>query len=210
MKVDVYADIACPWSRLGTHQFHRAVAAADAQSDVELVLRPYQLAPDAAEQARPLTEEAAEMFGPEQAEQMLTEMTRVGADEGIEYRFDRALAVNTFTAHRLLWFALHEHGARMQAALATALFDSYHRDGGNIADHTQLAGLAEQVGLDGGRARQFLASAEGGAEVREQVAAARQEGVTTVPTFVFADGEPIVGVTSVEALGDALRRAGGR
>jgi predicted DsbA family dithiol-disulfide isomerase len=141
---------------------------------------------------------------------MVTEMTRRGASEGIEYRLDRAVAVNTLTAHRLRWLALHEHGAAVQAALATALFDAYFRDGVNVADHTQLTELAERVGLDGGRVRDFLATEEGNAEVREQVAAARREGVTTVPRFVFDNGELIVGVTSTEALGDALRQASGR
>jgi predicted DsbA family dithiol-disulfide isomerase len=210
MKVEVYADIACPWCRLGTHQFHRAVAAAGAEPDVELVHRPYQLIPDAPEEPRPLLDTAVEMFGPEQAEAMLTGMTRRGAGEGIVYRFDRAVAVNTLTAHRLLWLTLHEHGAKVQAALATALFDGYFRDGVNVADHTQLTELAKRVGLDSGRVRHFLASEEGSAEVREQVAAARREGITTVPRFVFENGELIVGVTSTEALRDALRKANGR
>lgn len=210
MKVEVYGDIACPWCRLGTHQFHRAVAEAGAEPAVELVHRPYQLLPDAPEEPRPLMDTVVEMFGPEQAEAMVTEMTRVGAGEGIEYRFDRAMAVNTLTAHRLLWLALYEHGADVQAALATALFDAYFRDGVNVADHTRLAELAERVGLDGGRVRDFLGSEEGSAEVREQVAAARREGVATVPRFVFGNGALIVGVTSTEALRDALRKAGGR
>jgi predicted DsbA family dithiol-disulfide isomerase len=210
MKVEIYGDIACPWCRLGTHQFHRAVAAAGAEPDVELVHRPFQLMPDAPEEPRPLTETVAEMFGPDQAEAMLTEMTRLGAGEGIEYRFDRAIAVNTFTAHRLLWLALAEHGGEVQNALATALFDAYFRDGVNIADHARLTELAERVGLDGGRVRAFLPSGEGSAEVREQVAAARREGVTTVPTFVFENGAQIVGVTSTNALADALRQAPAR
>ncbi|MFL5913562.1 MAG: DsbA family protein [Gaiellaceae bacterium] len=207
MKVEVYDDIACPWCRLGTHQFHRAVAAAGAEPDVEFVHRPYQLIPDAPEEPRPLMDTAVEMFGPERAEAMVVEMTRRGANEGIEYRFDRAIAVNTLTAHRLRWLALHEHGAEVQAALATALFDAYFRDGVNVADHTQLTELAERVGLDGGRVRDFLTTEEGSAEVREQMAAARREGVTTVPRFVFENGKLIVGVTSTEALRDALSQA---
>ncbi|GAA3543442.1 DsbA family oxidoreductase [Nonomuraea rosea] len=210
MNVEVHIDIACPWCRLGTHQFHRAVAAADAESDIELIHRPYQLLPDAPEDPRPLMDTVVEMFGPDQAEAMLTEMTRLGAGEGIEYRFDRAVAVNTLTAHRLLWLALHEHGADVQAALATTLFDAYFRDGVNVADHPQLTELAERTGLDRGRVRNFLASKEGDAEVREQAAAARREGVTTVPRFAFENGELIVGVTSTEALGNALRKATGR
>jgi predicted DsbA family dithiol-disulfide isomerase len=114
------------------------------------------------------------------------------------------------TAHRLLWLALHEHGASVQAALTTALFDAHFRDGTNIADHARLTELAEPVGLDGGRVRDFLATEEGSAEVHAHVAAARREGVTTVPTFVFGNGVRITGVTSTDALGDALRQTGGR
>jgi hypothetical protein len=47
-------------------------------------------------------------------------------------------------------------------ALATALFDAYFRDGLNVADHTQLTELAERVGLDGRRVRDFLATEDGG------------------------------------------------
>ncbi|TDC08851.1 DsbA family oxidoreductase [Nonomuraea longispora] len=207
MNVEVYSDIACPWCRLGTYQFHRAVAATGATPDVDLVHRPYLLDPDAPEEPRPLTEAVIELFGPEQAEAMLTGMTRLGADEGIEYRFDRAVAVSTLTAHRLLWLTLNEHGAKVQAALATALFDAHFRDGVNVADHASLTDLAERAGLDGGQVRTFLASGAGVAEVRDQAAAARRDGVTTVPRFVFENGEVIVGETSTEALGDALRKA---
>lgn len=204
MKVEVFGDIVCPWCRIGTHQFHRAVAALGAEADVELVHRPFQLMPDAPEEPRPLVDTAAEMFGPEQAEAMLTEITRRGAGEGIEFRPDRAIAVNTFTAHRLLWLALHERDAAVQAALAIDLFDAYHRDGVNIADHTQLIALAQGVGLKGDRVRDFLPSKEGATEVSEQVSAARRAGVATVPTFVFENGASVVGVTGTDALSEAL------
>jgi predicted DsbA family dithiol-disulfide isomerase len=206
VKVEVYGDISCPWCCLGTHQFHRAVAAAGAEQDVELVHRPYQLMPDASEEPRPLKDVSAELFGPEQAEAMLASVTEAGAGAGLEFHTDRAVAVNTFTAHRLRWLALNEQGAGVQNAVALALFDAYFRDGVNIADHARLTELAERAGMDGGRVRDFLASDEGDAEVRQQVAAARREGITTVPTFVFENGEQIVGVTSTDALRQALGR----
>ena len=203
MKVKVYADIACAWCRLGTHRFGRAVAAAGAERDVELVHLPYQLDPDGPEEPRPLMEVMAEMFGREQADMMATEMTRLGASEGVEFRFDRALAVNTFSAHRLLWFAVRDHDARLQATLATALYEAHFRDGGNVADHAELAGLAGRGGLDGGRVKSFLASDEGVAEVREGVAATRL-GITSVPTFVLENGE----LRGTEAILEELARRG--
>lgn len=189
MKVEVYADVACPWCRLRAHQFRRGAAAARAGRHVGLVHLPYQLDPHGPEEPRPLMDAMVGMFGRERADLMAREMTRLGAGEGLEYRFDRAVAANTFAAHRLLWLALRDHGAGTQAPLAMALYDAQWRDGGNVADHTQLAGLAERVGLDGGRVRSFLASEEGVAEVRGLVVAAKRDGVASVPTFVSGEGE---------------------
>lgn len=203
MNVKVYADIACPWCRLRAHQFRREVAAAHAGRRVELVHLPYQLDAQAPEEPKPLMEEMAGMFGEDRASTMASEMTRLGAAEGVEYRFDRALAANTLAAHRLLWLTLREHGAGAQASLATALYDAQWRDGGNVADHAELAGLAEGVGLDGGRARRFLGSDEGVGEVREQAAAARRDGVASVPTFVSRNG----GLRGHEEILDDLARA---
>ncbi|QIN84401.1 DsbA family oxidoreductase [Rubrobacter tropicus] len=208
MKVEVYADVACAWCRLRTHQFHRAVAAAGGEGEVELVHLPYQLDSGGTGEPRPLMEVMAEMFGRDRADMMAAGMTRLGADEGVEYRFDRALAVDTFAAHRLLWFALREHGAGPQAALARALYEAHFRDGANVADHAELAALAGRVGLNGERARGFLASDGGVAEVRERVAAARRDGISSVPTFVFEDGERHRGEDAVEAIADALGRPG--
>ena len=202
MNVKVYADIACAWCRLRTHQFDRAATVAGGERDVELVYLPFQLDPDGPEEPRPLMEVMAEMFGRDQAGMMAAEMTRLGASEGVEYRFDRALAVNTFAAHRLLWFALRDHGAGLQAALARFLYEAHFRDGKNVADHEELAVLAGWTGLDGGRVKRFLASDEGVAEVREQVAAARHNGISSVPTFVLENGE----LCGTEAVLDVLAR----
>lgn len=206
MKVEVYADIACPWCRLRTHQFERAVAAAGGEREVELIHLPYQLDPDGPEEPRPLMEAMAETFGQDQAGMMAREMTRLGASEGMGFRFDRAVAVDTFAAHRLLWFVLREHGAGPQASLARALYEAHFRDGVNVGDHAELADLAERVGLDRARVRSFLASDEGVDEVRGQVAAARRDGVAPVPTFVFEGGERYPGEGATEAVLDALRR----
>ncbi|MFD1541430.1 DsbA family oxidoreductase [Nonomuraea guangzhouensis] len=205
IRVEVYADLACPWCRLGTHRFHRAVEAFGGAA--ELVHLPYQLAADAPQEARPLMEAMAEMFGREQAALMTSGMTELGAGEGVEYRFDRAVAVNTFAAHRLLWFTLREYGAGAQARLATAPYESYFRDGGDLGDHAVLSEAAARAGVQG--AGEILASAEGVTEVREQVAAARAAGITAVPTFVFPGAEPLSGSPDTATLLAALRRSAG-
>lgn len=208
MKVEVYADFACAWCRLGVRRFERAVAAAGGEQPVDLVHRPYQLSPDASEEPRSTVELMTEMTGSrDRVDAMFGEMTRLGAGEGVEYRFDRTVEVNTLTAHRLMWFAGREYPAAVRSELANAIYEAHFHAGVNIADHTELITLAEKAGLDGDRVRSFLASEEGVAEVRGQVAEARRSGITSVPTFVFENGESLRGASTGEEILAALRRA---
>ncbi|MEU1185453.1 DsbA family oxidoreductase [Streptomyces sp. NPDC005820] len=208
MKVEVYADFACAWCRLGMRRFERAVAAAGGEQPIELVHRPYRLSPDASEEPRSTVELMTEMIGSrEQVDAMFGEMAQLGASEGVEYRFDRTVEVNTLTAHRLMWFAAKKYPAAVRSALANAVYDAHFRDGANIADHTELVALAESAGLDGDRVRSFLASDEGVAEVSAQAAAARRDGITSVPTFAFENGELLHGASTSEEILAALRRA---
>ncbi|MFF9852772.1 DsbA family oxidoreductase [Streptomyces litmocidini] len=208
MKVEVHADFACAWCRLGLRRFERAVAAAGGEQPVELVHRPYQLSPDASEEPCSTVELMTRMIGSrDQVDAMFGEMTRLGASEGVEYRFDRTVEVNTLTAHRLMWFAEQKYPAPVRSELANAIYDAHFRDGVNIADRTQLVALAERCGLDGDGVRRFLDSEEGVAEVTGQVAEARRSGITSVPTFVFENGELLRGASTSEEILAALRRA---
>lgn len=206
MKVEVHVDIACAWSRLGAHRLARVIAASGAGT--ELVHRPYELDPEAPAQARPMVEVMTEMFGSrEQVDAMLAEMADLGAAEGAEFRFDRTLAANTFDAHRLLWSTLRDHGPDRQAELAAALFDAQFLHGVDVSDRAELARTAAGIGLDGDRVAALLASDDGIDEVREQIGAARRDGITSVPTFTFDNGEVLSGAATVEELSAALGRS---
>ena len=55
MKIDIYSDIVCPWCYIGERRLERAVVALPPHERVDVVFRPYQLDPDAASTAVPLT-----------------------------------------------------------------------------------------------------------------------------------------------------------
>lgn len=187
MKVEIYSDVACPWCYIGTARFERALAAFPAASDVDVSFRPYQLNPRTPEQAQPLYEYYDQLFGPGFRDKHAA-VTDVAAREGLEFRFERALAVNTFTAHRLLWLTERDYGASVQRALKTALLRAYFTDGGNVADQDTLVALAAGVGVDADKARDWLAGADGVDETRAEIDNARRLGIQAVPTFVF-DGK---------------------
>lgn len=185
MKVEIYSDIACPWCHVGKRRFERALAAFPGGADIEVTYRPYQLDPTTPEEPSPLRERLAEKFGAANLDGMNERLTQVGEAEGITFDFEKALSVNTFTAHRVLWFALREYGPAVQAALKDRLLDAYFARGANVADAEQLTAIAVDAGLDGERVAAFLASDAGVEEVRGEIDQARAVGVTAVPTFVF-------------------------
>lgn len=184
MKVEIYSDVACPWCYVGKARFERALAAFPGASDVDVSYRPFQLNPATPEQAQPLYDYYDRLFGPGFRSKH-SSVTDVAAREGLDFRFDRALAVNTFTAHRLLWLTERDYGATVQRALKDALLRAYFTDGGNVGDPQTLAELAKGVGVDPAKARAWLAGDEGADEVRHELEHARELGIQAVPTFVF-------------------------
>ena len=197
MRVDIYSDIACPWCYIGERRFTRALAEVPNVESVEVVFRPFQLDPDLPETPQPLMQRLEEKFGA-QKDAAMERVMSMAEDEGLTFRFDDALAVNTFTAHRLLWFAEQEADAAVQRALAEKLFEAHFTNGENVADPDVLADLATEVGLDRERTRIFLASDEGTDEVNTLIERAQRLGIRAVPTFVFNDESAVQGAQSAD------------
>ncbi|MCU7823435.1 DsbA family oxidoreductase [Kitasatospora sp. DSM 101779] len=184
MKVEIYSDIACPWCYIGKRRFEQALDRFPGKDGVEVVYRPYQLVPDAPEQASPHRAWLAERYGP-QSVAMDARVTELGAAEGITYDFDAALHANTFLGHRLLHLAETEYGAAVQADVKERLLRAHFTDGVDVGDRAALTALAVAAGMDGERVAGYLAGEEGTEEVRDQLDRARSLGITAVPTFVF-------------------------
>jgi predicted DsbA family dithiol-disulfide isomerase len=197
MRVDIYFDIACPWCYIGERRFAKALADLPHADAVEVAFRPFQLDPSLPETPQPLKQRLAEKFGAQKDAAMQRVMS-MAEDEGLTFRFDDALAVNTFTAHRLLWFAEQEANLAIQRALAEALFEAHFTDGNNVADPNVLADLAAEAGLDRERVHAFLASDEGTEEVQALIDRAQRLGIRAVPTFVFNDESAVQGAQSAD------------
>lgn len=203
MKVEIYSDIACPWCYVGEHRFLRALAAFPQSDQVEVVFRPYQLDPTLPETPQPLTEQLQKKFGP-RLDATLRQTAATAKKDGLELRFDKALSVNTLTAHRLLQFALDEAGPDAQRALAEQLFEMHFTNGENVADHALLTDRAVAVGLDRVQVQVYLASDEGLEEVQDEIAHAQRLGIRAVPTFVFDERTAIQGAQPTSVFLQAL------
>lgn len=203
MEIEIYSDLVCPWCYLGKRRLERALASYDGA--VTVSYRPFQLDPAPVPEPLPLLDALGAKFGGrERARQMADQVTRAAAGDGIEFDFDRALAANTFDAHRLVaWATERDRAAEMVEALHRAHF----RGGVDIGSRPALATIAGEIGLDAAAAHTFLESDGQVAEVRARLATARELGITSVPTYVLAGRYAVTGAQESSALLAALTEA---
>jgi predicted DsbA family dithiol-disulfide isomerase len=83
---------------------------------------------------------------------------------------------------------------------------AYFAEGGDISDHTTLAALAAEAGLDAGAAAEVLATGAFGEEVRAGELEARDLDVHAVPTFVVERRFAIPGAQDPETFVQVLAR----
>jgi predicted DsbA family dithiol-disulfide isomerase len=180
MRVDLWTDIVCPWCYIGMTRFDRALARFD--GDVEVVLHPFQLDPEAPVPGVPAVERYAKKFG-DDAPQILARVTEEARNEGLTFDFERAITGNTFDAHRALTFA-RDYGKERE--LERSLYRAYFSDGVDVSDRAAIARRASDLGLDENEILRRLEGDDGVDEMRRELASAFDFGITAVPSFVFA------------------------
>lgn len=207
MQVDVWSDVVCPWCYVGLANLDAALAEVGLGDEVEVVLHSFQLDPGARTQSpEEHTEALARKYGTTvgaiRANQ--ARLVSLGAERGIDFRFDRAWSGNTFDAHRLLHLA-RERG--VQRALKARLGRAYFTDGEPIGEGPTLRAAAIEVGLDPGEVDEVLAGEAYAADVHADIEAARGMDVAGVPFFVVDGRLALSGAQPPEVLGQVLSRA---
>jgi predicted DsbA family dithiol-disulfide isomerase len=211
MRIEIFSDVICPWCFIGKRRFETAISrlrdrGVDVQVDYSF--RPFQLDPTApTDSPTPAKDAYAKKFGgPERATEILEHVTSVAAQDNITFNMDIAVRANTFLAHRLLSYALKQHGAAVQIPLKERIMDAYFTDGKNISDIDVLADCAESAGIDRNEAHTFLSGDELVDEVRYEIAEAAEYGVTAVPTFIINGQWSVPGAQDVEMFERIIER----
>jgi predicted DsbA family dithiol-disulfide isomerase len=211
MRIEIFSDVICPWCFIGKRRFETAISRLrDRGVDVQVdyMFRPFQLDPTApTDSPTPAKDAYAKKFGgSERATEILDHVTSVAAQDNISFNMDIAVRANTFLAHRLLSYALKQHGAAAQIALKERIMDAYFTDGKNIGDIDVLADCAESAGIDRTEAHTFLSGDELVDEVRSEIAEAAEYGVTAVPTFIINGQWSVPGAQDVEMFERIIER----
>jgi len=105
VRVDVWADLVCPWCYLGKRRFDNALAEFGHAEDVEVVHHSFQLDPSFPKgQVLDQREMLTEKYGmtDEQATKSGLEMEERAAADGLEYNMTGIQVGNTVDAHQIL------------------------------------------------------------------------------------------------------------
>jgi predicted DsbA family dithiol-disulfide isomerase len=210
LRIDVWADILCPWCYLGEQRLARAIATSPHGGSVDLNVHTFQLDPDAPATVTPTLDYLAKKYGvaPGQARSMEQGMAAQAAAEGLRYEVDRP-AANTFdllrlvhlgTAHAKGW----EYLRAMQAEVFAGRKDAFERG--------TLTRLGGQLGIPAAEIRDVLDSDRYADAVRADHDAAVSLGARGVPFTVLGQRLGIPGAVSTaqyaSAIGQAWEQAG--
>ena len=208
MKIEVWADVVCPWCYIGKRRLQRALAERGVADEVEIVHRAFQLDPTASTTTAPTVDHLAAKYGVsrDEALAMMSNVTEVAAGEGLDYHLDRTMTGNTRNAHRLALWA-QDQDPLIAQRLLEAMYSAYFEQGRGVFSADDLVALAAEVGLDADAAREMLAGSAYLDQVVEDQVLARTFGANGVPFFVIDRAYGVSGAQPVEVFLNAIDQA---
>ena len=207
VRIDIWSDYVCPFCTLGERHLALALEDFPAREEVGITWRSFQLDPTAPKAPTGTAVDHlvdARGMSREQVEAMSEDLAQRAAGVGLEYNWRDSVISNSLDAHRLGHLA---RAAGVGAEWDGAVKAGYFTGGADIADHDQLRGFADQVGLGRGEVDRVLASTEYADAVAEEIALGRRIGVRGVPFFVFDGKFAVSGAQPVEIFTRALGQA---
>ena len=137
MVVKVVSDVVCPWCFIGKRRLEKALSLVGRQ-DLRVQWKAFELNPHAPKEGLDRQQYRALKFGSmAYAKQLEAHVAAAGAEEGINFRFDRIERVpNTLDAHRLIWLAGHDG---QQDVLVENLFRAYFLEGEDVGSPEVLS-----------------------------------------------------------------------
>jgi predicted DsbA family dithiol-disulfide isomerase len=204
-RVDVVSDVVCPWCFIGKRRLEKAIALTPG-IPIEVFYHPYFLNEWIPREGMPREEYLTKKFGSVEAYRgTASRVAEAAAEEGLTYAIDKIRRQpNTLDSHRLIhWAGKRGKGPEMKQRL----MDLYFTEGADLTDRETLVRAAADVGLNAEIVRPLLESEEDVEEITLTADAAKQAGISGVPTFIIDGKYLISGAHPSETLAQVIRKA---
>lgn len=204
VQVDIISDVMCPWCIVGFKQLELALG--ETGSGARVRWHPFELNPQMPPEGENLTDHICRKYGTTRAQsaENRRRLQEIGAALGFAFNFpDDMRIVNSFKAHMLL-----DHAATKgrQHPLKLALFKAHFTDNRDISDESVLLDIAKEVGLDRDDAGAALQSDAHAKAVRAEERVWMDNGISGVPTMIFAEKYLVTGAQGPQNYARMLRK----
>lgn len=205
----VWSDFACPYCYIGETRLEHAIEQLGMEDDVRIVYRAFELDPTASKEVVSSTPERfAQKYhlSIEEAKEQIQQISDLGKELGINFRYATTQYTNTRDAHRLMKLAEDKYDRGVVARLNEALFKAYFVDNLVLADHNVLLDKGVEAGMRAEDVNAVLNSDKYDDEVRFDEREAAMRGVRGVPYIVFGGDFSVPGAMSIDGFKSALDR----
>ncbi|MDE6007014.1 MAG: DsbA family oxidoreductase [Muribaculaceae bacterium] len=209
MNLVIWSDFACPYCYIGETRLQKAIEELGISEKVNIEYRAFELDPTAPKE---VTGGTPERFAKkyrlsiEDATKQIEEISRLGKEAGIDFRYATTRYSNTRDAHRLMKLAEAKYDHNTVERLNKALFDAYFTKNLVLADPKVLLETAMGVGMDEKDIKAVLDSDMYEDEVRFDEREAAMRGVRGVPYIIFGGDFAVPGAMTVDGFKSALNR----
>lgn len=209
MTLTIWSDFACPYCYIGETRLQKAIEELGLQNDVQIDFRAFELDPTAPKEVTTTTPERfAKKYrlSVDDAVKQIEQISSLGRELGIDFRYKTTKYSNTFDAHRLMKLAENKYDRATVGRLNEALFAAYFTENLVLSDRSVLIDKAVSVGMDEKEVKDMLESDRYADDVRFDEREAAMRGVHGVPYIVFNGSFAVPGAMSVEGFRSALER----
>jgi len=205
MKIEIWADYACPFCYIGKVTLDQAIEQLKLQDEVEIVYKAFQLDPNAPKESNENTiEHLANKYrvSINDAEKMVNNVVQHANRVGITMRFDLVKQTNTFDAHRMTKLA---KTMKLDHELSNDLYEAYFENGKNLADFDILKEIGKRAGIESNDLDEMLNSNLFELEVKRDIEEANRKNIHGVPYFLVDGKRSIKGAQSLDTFIQVLQ-----
>ena len=209
INIILWSDFACPYCYIGERRLQLAIEDLGIKDKVQIDFRAFELDPSA---PREVTTTTPERFASKyhlsvaDATKQIEQISELGRELGIDFRYATTRYSNTRDAHRLMKLAEAKYDKATVERLNEALFAAYFTENLVLADHNVLTEKAISAGMDEKDVREVLSSDMYDDEVRFDEREAAMRGVRGVPYMVFNGKFAVPGAMSTDGFRSVIER----